>query len=61
VLDGLFANPRIVFSEMSDVDKAASVFVLLREKVVCKDKRLQTTDSLVPPEMLETKISFSPA
>lgn len=48
VLDTLLANPNGVFSGLSDADKAAFVFVLLPEKVICKDKRLQTAGSLVP-------------
>jgi hypothetical protein len=48
VLDTLLANPNGVFSGLSDADKAAFVFVPLPEKVICRDKRLQTTGSLVP-------------
>ena len=61
VLEGLLSNPKKVFDEMLDVDKAAFVFVLLRGKVICKDKRLQTTESLVPALLFDFAKAQSPA
>ena len=60
VLEGLLSNLKEVFDEMLDVDKAAFVFVLLRGKVICKDKRLQTTESLVPALFLDSAKTRSP-
>ena len=59
VLDTLLANPNGVLSGLSDADKAAFVFVLLPEKVICKDKRLQTAGSLVPEGVFTSSRSSS--
>ena len=61
VLEGLLSNLKEVFDGMPDVDKAAFVFVLLRGKVICKDKRLQTTESLVPELLFDIAKARSPA
>ncbi len=61
VLEGLLSNLKEVFDEMLDVDKAAFLFVLLGGKVVCKDKRLQTTESPVPAPFFDFAKARSPA
>jgi len=61
VLDRLLSRLQDAFGEIPDVDKAAFVFVLLPQKVICKDKQLQTTESLVPVSLLGTELPPSPA